>query len=53
MGEYFVISSDEDGTTVQQYTKEELLKNIDEGYWGEIDFLREVNECDTSIRYRL
>jgi hypothetical protein len=31
---YFVIHNGEGDTTVNAYTKEELLRYIEEGYWG-------------------
>ena len=31
---YYVIHNGEGDTTVNVYTKEELLRHIEEGYWG-------------------
>lgn len=43
---YFAITSGEDGTKVQQLTKEELLNRLNNDHWGPVDFLSRVPSQD-------
>ena len=43
---YFAITSGEDGTKVQQLTKEELLSLLNTEYWGPVDYLDKVPAQD-------
>ena len=45
---YFVIHNSEGDTTVDEYTEEELLRNIEEGYWGDIKVMDVISDNDTN-----
>lgn len=49
MGTYFVIKNNDGDTTVNEYNKEELLKSIDDGDFGENPiFINNLKENDTN-----
>lgn len=45
---FFVICNSDGDTSVTQLSKEELLKKLEEKYWGNIEFLEKINERDTN-----
>lgn len=46
---YFVIHNGEGDTTVREYTREELLKEIEENAWGrDADFMDKIDDADTN-----
>jgi hypothetical protein len=43
---YFVISNSDGDTTVKEHSKDELEKNINDQYWGNVGFIDKINEHD-------
>lgn len=49
MDKYFVIRNSDGDTTVTEFTKEKLIKALEENYWGEgIQALNTIKEQDTN-----
>ena len=46
---FFVICNSDGNTSVTQLSKEELLKQLEEEYWGDIvEFIEKINETNTN-----
>lgn len=43
---YYVIKSGEDGCKVSCLTKEELVNNLNEKYWGDVKYLEKFDTND-------
>ncbi len=48
--QYFIISNSDGDTTIDVFTKEQLLKAIQEQYWGEREILTEI-PADSDTNY--
>ena len=45
---YFIVSNSDGDTNVESVSKEELIKRLDEQYYGEVEFLNEIEDEDTN-----
>jgi len=45
---YFIIHNGDGDTNVDVLTREELTKRLNEEYYGDVGFLREITEKDTN-----
>ena len=49
MSDYFVIRNSDGNTTVRHITEEQLIKALDEEYWGKVEYLSKMpNSIDTN-----
>jgi len=45
---YFVIHNSDGDATVDFFTKEDLLTNLNDGYWGDVGFINSIEQNDTN-----
>jgi len=48
MSSYFIISNSDGDTTVDKISKEELLRRLNESYYGNVEYKNQVEESDTN-----